>query len=68
MNPVNVVGLPDDPVERLKKSLRAIATRGGCRSPACMDFALTTRQSWHRLKAPRPFWRGGRVLVAGADC
>ena len=51
----------DDPVERLKKSRRAIATRGGCRSPACMDFALTTRQSWHRLKAPRPFWRGGRA-------
>ena len=37
-----------------RASRRAIATRGGCRSPACMDFALTTRQSWHRLKAPPP--------------
>ena len=52
----------DDPVERLKKSLRAIATRGGAdRQPAWISHSAT-RQSWHRLNAPRPFWRG-RVFL-----
>jgi hypothetical protein len=26
-------------------------------------FAPTTWQPWHRLKAPRPFWRGGRFSL-----
>jgi hypothetical protein len=45
--------------------MEPIATRGGRRSPAC-EFRGLARQPWHRLKAPRPFWRGGRLSLCEA--